>query len=205
MPFNPDIQGTSSDQENKLHPMKPNELSPHAYRVADLPTKKQTHFAYRPDSNERAKIAQALGLLGLKKLSFEGVIAPFGRRDWRLSATLGASISQECVVTLQPVNTRIDASVERAFHKELAEPKGDEFEMPDDDTVEELGEYIDPYQIMQEALVIEMPDYPRVAAAEIEESVFTEPGKDAMTDEDAKPFASLAALLKPGDTSETDG
>ena len=90
--------------------MNTNKISPHAYRVADLPTKKQTRFSFRPDGNERASIAKTMGLKSLKKLSFEGEISPRGRKDWRLTAKLGASITQNCVVTLDPVNTRIDAT-----------------------------------------------------------------------------------------------
>lgn len=205
LPSNSDIEGTSADQENKLHPMTPNENSPHAYRVADLPTKRQTRFAYRPDANERSEIAKALGLQGLKKLSFTGEISPLGRRDWRLTAKLGASITQGCVVTLEPVNTRIDAEITREFHKELGEPTGDEFEMPEDDTVEELGDFIDPYLIMQESLAIEMPDYPRSPTAEAANTIVTEPGKAAMTDDDAKPFAVLADLLKSGGNPQNEG
>ena len=74
--------------------------------------------------------------------------------------------------------------------------------MPEDETIEELGEYIDPYSIMQEVLAIEMPDYPRATNASVEDSVFTEPGKDAMTDDDAKPFAALAGLMKTSENPE---
>ncbi len=205
MPSNSDIEGTSADQENKLRPMNTNKISPHAYRVADLPAKKQTRFSFRPDGNERAAIAKSMGLKSLKKLSFEGEISPRGRKDWRVTAKLGASITQNCVVTLDPVNTRIDALIKRDFQKELAEPIGDEFEMPEDETIEELGEYIDPYEIMQEVLAIEMPDYPRAAKAEIEDSIFTEPGKEAMSDDDAKPFAGLASLMKSSGNGENQG
>jgi len=185
--------------------MKPNDISPYAYRAADLPTKKQTHFAYRPDGNERAVIASDLGLLSLKKLSFVGEISPLGRRDWRLTAKLGASIVQGCVVTLDPVPTRIDAVITREFHRELAAATGDEFEMPADDEIEELGDYIDAYLIMQEALAIEMPDYPRSSKVKVEDLNFTEPGKQAMSDDDAKPFAALAAMMKPSENTENEG
>ena len=48
--------------------------------------------------------------------------------------------------------------------------------------------------VLAEALALALPDYPRGDEEVIGEQVFTEPGKEAMTDEDAKPFAGLAAL-----------
>jgi uncharacterized metal-binding protein YceD (DUF177 family) len=66
--------------------------------------------------------------------------------------------------------------------------------MTDEDTIEPLGAWIDPAQIMQEALVLAAPDYPRQPGAEAGELVYTKPGDAPMTDEDAKPFAGLADL-----------
>lgn len=185
--------------------MKTLENSPFAYRVADLPAKKPTRFRLLPNSPQRAEIAEALGVIAVKKLTFEGEITPKGKQDWRLTAKLGSSVSQSCVVSLRQVNTRIDVEITRDFVRELEAPTGDEFEMPDDDSVEELGEYIDPFFVMQEALAIAIPDYPRAENAAIEESVFTEPGQKAMTDEDAKPFAALAGLMKQAENPEKEG
>lgn len=185
--------------------MKPNQISPNAYRVADLPSKKVTRFSFRPDGNHRNSIAQALGFDGIKKLDFAGEIAPMGKRDWRLSGKLGATVTQSCVVTLKPVTTRVDIAVSREFLIEKSEPSGDEHEITEDDSVEELGEFIDPYFVMQEALAIAAPDYPRAANAQLEDSVYTEPGKVALTDEDAKPFAALANLIKQTEKPENQG
>ena len=185
--------------------MKTLENSPFAFRVADLPTKKPTRFKILPNSPQREEIARALGLVAVKKLNFEGEITPKGKRDWRLTAKLGSSVTQSCVVSLKPVNTRIDTTISRDFVREASAPTGDEFEMPEDDNIEELGEFIDPYFVMQEALTIAIPDYPRAENAEIEESVFTKPGQKAMTDEEAKPFAALAGLMKQVENPENEG
>ena len=50
------------------------------------------------------------------------------------------------------------------------------------------------------ALVLALPEYPRSEGAELGEAIFTEAGLAPMKDEDARPFAGLAALkdqLKP--------
>ena len=125
---------------------------------------------------------------------FEGRIVPFGGSDWQLEGHLGATVVQPCVVTLDPVTTRIETEVLRRYVLDHAEPEEPEVEMPEDDTVEPLGSWIDPGQVMMEALALAIPDYPRKEEVALGEMVHTEPGKKAMTDEEAKPFAGLAAL-----------
>ncbi|MEM9581140.1 MAG: DUF177 domain-containing protein, partial [Pseudomonadota bacterium] len=99
------------------------------------------------------------------------------------------------------VTTRIDAPVVRRFVTELpenapdaTEPGEDGLPMIEDDTLELLGKEIDLMAVLGEALALALPDYPRADDADLETAVFTEPGKAAMTDEDAKPFAGLAAF-----------
>jgi len=73
-------------------------------RFADLANRKPTTFEITPDAEQRNQIAAELAILGIKKLRFEGQISPAGKRDWDLSADLGATIVQACVVSLEPVN-----------------------------------------------------------------------------------------------------
>lgn len=165
-----------------------------ALRVADLSHTSENRFALRPDSQDLADIAAALELSTLRKLSFEGRIKPLAGTDWTLEGRLGATVVQPCVVTLEPVTTRIDIDVTRQFIRGLEDPDEPEAEMPEDDTVEPLGAWIDPAIVMQEALSIAVPDYPRKDSAELTETIFTEPGAAPMTDADARPFAGLADL-----------
>jgi len=180
-----------------------NNLPSQPLRVADLPTKKPTRFELVPEQAALRAIAEELGLQGLRKLRFKGEISADGKRDWRLTAQLGATVTQPCVVTLEPVTTRIEEPVERRFVAEIPDfgpsaKKSDEdeegIEMPEDDNTELLDSHIDPGAVMLEALSLALPLYPRAEDAALEETNFTEPGKDAMTDEDTKPFAGLAAL-----------
>lgn len=166
-------------------------------RLAALPADKEHAFALRPDADARAEIAKRLGLSGLRKLSFTGKVIPEGRSDWRLEARLGATLVQPCVVTLDPVSTRIDEDVTRRYLAQMpTPPEGEEAEMPEDDTEEPLPEALLLDQVMEEALALLVPLYPRAADAHLDRAVFTEPGKAPMLDEDAKPFAGLAALKK---------
>ncbi|PJI92050.1 uncharacterized metal-binding protein YceD (DUF177 family) [Yoonia maricola] len=163
-------------------------------RLADLATRKPTAFALEPTANERKAIAAKLEIVGIKKLRFTGSLAPQGRQDWTLTGDLGATVVQDCVVTLDPVTTRIDESVTRSYTADMPEIEASEVEMPEDDTVEALPETLDLAQVMIEALSLALPPYPRREGADLSNAVFTEPGLTPMTDDDAKPFAGLGAL-----------
>jgi len=165
-----------------------------ALRVADLPQNSETVFEIRPSPDEMGAIARELDLLGLRKLSFRGVVQAIGETDWELKGTLGATVVQPCVITLGPVTTRIDQPVTRHYIKDLASPEAEETEMPEDDTIEPLGAVIDPSQVMAEALALALPLYPRQDGADLDRASFTAPGISPMTDEDVRPFAGLAGM-----------
>ncbi|KIN61273.1 DUF177 domain containing protein [Sulfitobacter noctilucae] len=165
-----------------------------ALRVSELSQTDENGFALRPEAGQMKMIADELDLLGLRKLSFQGSIRPLGATDWTLEAQLGATVTQPCVVTLEPVTTRIDVNVTRQFVSDWSDPDDPEVEMPEDDTVEPLRTWIDPAVVMLEALALAVPDYPRKDDAELGQLVYTKPGEKPMTDEDARPFAGLAAL-----------
>ncbi len=180
------------------------------FRTADLSQTRPTRFTVRPGEPARAEIAEALGLSALKKAVFEGEITPEGKRGFRLKGHLGATVVQPCVVSLAPVTTRIETDVTRSFRPEpfFEEPEaGSEVEMPEDDTVDPLPEEIDPAEVMQEALALALPDYPRADGVEMD-AVTAEPeGAEPIRDEDLKPFSGLAGLrdkLAGGDDREDD-
>lgn len=164
------------------------------FLVSELPQKKPTRFSVVPEVAALEDMRVALDLLGLRKVRFDGTLTPRGKSDWQLEAKLGATVVQPCVSTLEPVTTRLEEPVARFFSRDLSDELPEEMEMPEDDAVELLGTTIDISGILQEALALALPLYPRAKDAEIETLVFTEPGKSPMTDEDTRPFAGLAGL-----------
>lgn len=168
------------------------------FRVADLSANRPKRFSLTPDEASCARIAKDLDLLALRKLRFDGVLQADGKSNWRLDAQLGATVVQPCSVTLAPVTTRIEEKVTRSFVRDWpgVDPEADEVEMPEDDTIEPLGEVIDVRALMQEALSLALPPYPRSADAALEQANFAPPGTVPLTDADAKPFAALAALKR---------
>ncbi len=171
--------------------------SPKVFRVADLSQAHATKFDLPLSAEDRATVAAELDATSIKKLTFSGQIAPLGKRGWRLNGKLGATVVQPCVVTLAPVTTRIDSEVVRTFvpPAQLHTPtEGSETEIPEDDSIEELGSEIDVYDVMIEALAIAIPDYPRAADAELDNISAIPEGAEPIKEEETKPFAGLAAL-----------
>jgi uncharacterized metal-binding protein YceD (DUF177 family) len=196
--FYPDYPKLASGSRIESEKMTDNS----SIRVADLPQNQPTPFDLRPDQARIGNLVRDLDLIGLRKLRFQGQLAPSGKRDWLLTARLGATVVQPCVVTLEPVTTRLDLDVRRQFLANFDHPAEEEVEMHEDDSIEPLGAFIDPALVMAEALALALPLYPRAEGAELGEAVFTKPGKKPMRDEDARPFASLSGLrdsLKNGD------
>lgn len=179
------------------------DLPTHVIRFADLRQRSTTSFQVACDQTGRASVAAALELLDLRKLRFEGTLAPSGAQDWTLTATLGATVTQACVITLDPVTTRIDEKITRSYVAVFETPESSEVEMPEDDSIEPLPTTLDLVAVMVEALSLALPPFPRVPGTDLGALNVTEPGKAAMTDDDAKPFAALSQLrdqlADPGD------
>ena len=163
-----------------------------------LPTRdltKPVGFSLRPEADARHALAEALGILGIRKLTFSGTVSPDGADDLSLEAMLGATVVQACVVTLEPVTTRIDQKVTRRYLSEMPTlPDADEVEMPEDDTLEDLPSEIDLDELLSEALSLALPEWPRAKGVDPVDMAVTEPGKTPMSDEDTKPFAALKSL-----------
>ena len=108
---------------------------------------------------------------------------------------------QPCIATLEDVTSRVDAPVLRLYRAAATaaaagdERTGGEVEMPDGaEVVEPLPAVLDLAALAAEALVIELPDYPRAPGAGPGDALAGPPGAEPLTDEAAKPFAGLAAL-----------
>ena len=150
-------------------------------------------FDESPTEAEADAIRENLGLRGLRKMRFQGEITPLRKRGWHVTGTLGASITQECVVSLDPVKTRIDTDVSLRFLPD----KDIDYDTPEDvleDDVEPLEAVIDLGHVAVEALALAMPEYPRSEAAGAAQAVATPQGAEPIKDEETKPFAGLSAL-----------
>ncbi len=161
--------------------------------VERLRAHKDMAFDISPTDSEAEAIRQALGLRGLRKMRFHGALSPIGKRGWLVKGALGASITQDCVVTLDPVKTRIDTGVSLRFLPE-SQIADDTPEDVLEDDVEPLGPIIDLGHVAVEALLLAMPDYPRAKAIAPVHITAEPEGAAPIKDEETRAFAGLAAL-----------
>lgn len=140
---------------------------------------------------DRREIADRLGLLSLERLEAHAVLTRDGQRidaKGRLKAALG----QACVATGDPVPAHIDEAFDLRF---IPEPRAggadEEIELgeADLDTVFHDGAAIDLGSAIADTLALSLDPYPRSAGAD---AALKEAG--VLTEEEASPFAALAAL-----------
>ncbi len=161
--------------------------------VERLRAHKAIAFDITPTEAEAEAIRTSLGLRGLRKMRFQGALTPIGKHGWRVEGALGASITQDCVVSLEPVKTRIDTEVNLRFLPEsMIEDDTPEDVLEDD--VEALGPIIDLGHVAVEALSLAMPDYPRSETSDPVRVTAEPEGAAPIKDEETKAFAGLAAL-----------
>jgi uncharacterized metal-binding protein YceD (DUF177 family) len=171
-------------------------ITPRILRLATLPTRAPTEFLRAPDAAACAALAERLGVSGLRKLRLAGRIAPRGPRDWELSAHLGATVTQPCTITLAPVTTRIEEEVARRYLADWTPPAAPEQEMPEDDSAEPLPETVDLDALMEEALALALPAFPRAPDAELGRIEAAPPGAAPFDAAVEHPFAALADMRR---------
>ena len=150
-------------------------------------------FLFAPSRSAPESLALETGAVAIRKLRFEGRICAAGATAWSLEGCLGATVVQECIVTLRHVKTRIDVPVERLYTTSPL-PAGAAYSKVPDLDIEHAAEFVDLRTVAREVLVLEMPGYPRADGAEL--SVRDEAGGEEPVPESKtrKPFEPLSAL-----------
>lgn len=173
--------------------------------VAQLRAAQGMDFDLSPTPEEAAAIARLMGALGLRKMRLKGSLAPEADGVWRLEAELGATVTQTCVVSLEPVVTRIDTPVTRRFVPGLAADGPEVTIAATDDGEDEtdpLGDRIDLGRVALEALALALPAYPRKPGAVLVAQAATPQGLQDRAEAEVRPFAVLAALRGKEDSAE---
>lgn len=126
--------------------MDPQAKSPVSFlaHVARLP-RKGMPVTIEADPRQRAALAREHGLAEVKAWRAELLVEPWKRGGVKVSGRVTADIVQECVITLDPLQSRIDEAVEGLF-------------LPEDSKLGRLG-FQGPGEIMVAA---EGPDSPEI-------------------------------------------
>ena len=143
-------------------------------------------------SNECAAVAKRLDLQEIASLEADCRLdRPVDGDDIRLRGRLQASVTQTCVVTLEPLPVRISAAFERLYVRDWTPTMDADGEMVDPEApdIEPLiGDSVDLGEVVVEELSLALDPFPRGPEAEVvwpEEAV--PPG----------PFDALRVLRRP--------
>lgn len=161
-------------------------------RVSRLPRNAPHQVDETATPQECVDVAQVLDLLSLRKFRITGTLDPIDAGGWRFEGRIGATVKQACVVTLEPVQTRIDQHVSRIFLPQPVAHSGEEeIEIDPDDDTDPLSDPLDIGGLAMEELALALPAYPRADGAPVLET-------DDVEEDDSrpKPFAGLAALAE---------
>jgi hypothetical protein len=141
------------------------------------------------DQSLRDKIARIAGVLALPRLEADFLVTRRGR-GLRVVGEVSATVDQTCVVSLEPIESRISETVDLIFEPVPANDlpslaRGD----PESEPPEPLQDgCVDLGAVATEFLLLGIDPYPRKPGA-----VFAPPAAAATQD---GPFAALAALKR---------
>jgi len=152
-----------------------------------------------------------LDLIGLTDFSVGAEIRKW-RNGLRATGTIKAKVIQSCIASLEPVPDEISDTFDRGFLPEkdlVGDTKpGQEVEIEDDaelgDLPDILADTLDLGEIATEALSLALNPYPRADGEAPLDAQAAPPGETPMSDNDVKPFASLAAYRERLEKQDKD-
>jgi uncharacterized metal-binding protein YceD (DUF177 family) len=150
-------------------------------------------------SEEARALAETLEIPAVDSLDVTYRLAPIAGGRFSLKGRLEARITQECVVTLEPVLSAVSLPLDVVFSPEASVPGNDlegsleDLEQPDEEPIEHG--VIDVGRVVTEEILSGLDPYPRREDARFDWS--DEKGEGASV----HPFAALARLKKTGDSA----
>lgn len=145
------------------------------------------------DEATRAQVAQLARLRSLPRLEATFVVTRQGAQGLRVDGAVSATVGQDCVVTLDPLDNEVKEEVTVVFAPPRAPVAGadaqeEETEINPGDPEPLIGDTVDLGAIAIEFLILGIDPYPRKPDAKFE--------PPAVEGETSHPFAALAALKK---------
>jgi len=142
---------------------------------------------------ESARLAEALDIVSLEKLVAKYRLTPRSGRRLALTGSIEARVTQECVVTLEPLTSALSLPLDVVFvpRTDGAEITGgslEDLDAPDEEPID--NGVVDVGRIVVEELLSGLDPYPRSPDAHFD---WTDAQGDAADD---NPFAALARLRK---------
>jgi uncharacterized protein DUF177 involved in 23S rRNA accumulation len=146
------------------------------------------------DSGVRAAVARLVGLRDLSRFEGNFDVARHGTGGLHVTGRVSATVGQNCVVTLEPLDNEIEETVDLVFvpppdrppQAEEADAKPRDLKWNDPEPL--LGGIVDLGALATEFLMLGIDPYPRKPGAIFEPPTARKP--------DGGPFAALAKLTK---------
>jgi len=161
--------------------------------VVDIPETGR-HIDIVADDRTRAAIAEAADLAALPRLEAGFDLMRHGADGLRVLGRVQAAVVQNCVVTLEPIESTVDEAIDLLFLPEAASDVVELEAVEADDPPETLQNgMVDLGAMATEFLLLGIDPYPRKLGAVFEAPPAGDPA--------SSPFAALAALKK-GDKSK---
>lgn len=145
---------------------------------------------------ERAALARRFEILAIGLLRAELLLNPAPGGAFVAEGRLVAEVTQSCIVTLEPVEQRLDLPLALRFIPEGSEPSEDP-EAPDEIDIE--GETIDLGEAVAEQLSLALDPYPRAPGAMLPEGLTAPEAPEPEAVEPParpNPFAALTRLKR---------
>ena len=159
---------------------------------AELNRGDKNWFAYYLDQPSNQDLVKELEIISLKKFSMHGYLESSGNSDWQMICFLKCRLVLACRLTLQPFPMSLNTRIARKFvaNPKLLSPRQDNA-MPEDETLELLTPGINLYELVREALFLEIPDYPTNSDSDFDSSI-NDDARLSGSEVADNPFAALA-------------
>ena len=148
---------------------------------------------------ECAALAVRFGIPGIARFTADLALTPETGGALRVSGTLEAEVTQECVVTLDPVVQALSAPIALRVLNEGEVPTDDDPDSPDE--IESQKGMVDLGEACAEQLALALDPYPRHPDAVLPAALVTPPEAPACAEpaaaEKVHPFAALAQRKRP--------
>lgn len=132
------------------------------------------HFMIETNEDERRAVARQLGLPDVAALTAKLHVTPFRKDGLAVEGTILAKITQICVVTAEPFESKVEAPVDIRFSPDGQDPNA-EFDLAElnDPEAEDppdllVGDTIDLGAVVSEFLALALDPYPRKPGATFE-------------------------------------
>lgn len=180
-----------NDNHESVTPLQP-EFS---RRVLAIDVSRQgRQYTVTAEEAERAALARRFGLIGIDSLVGDYTVRAIGAGPLiRVEGSVTASVTQKCIVTLDPVAAEIQEDIVAEYGPDEADLDL-ELTLDDEDPPEAFDNgAVDLGELTAQHLSLALDPFPRAAGAKIEEEGLTE---EVTIDAPNNPFAALSALKR---------